>query len=69
MAESKNQPGLMQIRLAETFQERLEYCRIFLKVHNYITKVESERIKQDIKDKRGRTCVGRLKEKDEEVTA
>lgn len=50
MAISKRPEGLMPIRLAETFQERLEYCRILLRVHHLLTEAESQRLKQVIKD-------------------
>jgi hypothetical protein len=50
MGVCKSEEGLMPIRLAETFKERLEYCRTMLKVHGLLNECESDRIKQEIKD-------------------
>jgi hypothetical protein len=64
MSARKGEAGLMPIRLAETFAERLEYCRILLRVHQLITETESQRVKQVIKDGK---CQRGDKDKMEEV--
>ena len=54
--------GLMPMRLAETFEERLEYCRILLKVNGFLTCIQSEQMKEDIKDHKWRRGNGNKKE-------
>lgn len=52
MGQRQKDDGLMLVRMPETFAERLNYCRVLLKVHGFINEAESERIKLEIKDGR-----------------
>lgn len=53
--------GLMLPREAEPFFERLEYCRVMLKVHGMLMSCESNAVKRRIREKQIRRNSGKKK--------